>query len=107
MAANEDLLGKLHDMTATALMVAMEGTPILNEDGEEVGRMMPTAAVMQAAAKFLKDNNITCAPSEDNKMGELRDALDEKNKRREQRRATRAELAEASKEAGFLHGLPN
>lgn len=105
MAANEDILGKLHDMTATALMALLDGTPILNEEGVEVGRMMPTAAVIQAAAKFLKDNNITCAPSEDNKMGELRDALDEKNKRREQRRASRAELAEASQEAGFLRGL--
>lgn len=105
MAANEDILGQLHDMTATALMELLKGTDITNEDGEVVGTIKPTAAVIQAAAKFLKDNNITCAPSEDNKMGELKDALDKKNQRREQRRASRAELAEASQEAGFLRGL--
>jgi len=105
MAANEDVLGLLHDMTATALMDLLKGTDITDEEGNVIGTMKPTAAVIQAAAKFLKDNNITCAPSDDNKMGELRDALDEKNKRREQRRASRAELNEATKEAGFLKGL--
>jgi len=34
-----------------------------------------TASDVANALKMLKDNNITCAPSEDNKIGELNAAL--------------------------------
>lgn len=107
MAANEDLLGLIHDATAHAILSKLKGTEITDEDGNVTGTIPPTAADIQAAAKFLKDNNITCAPSDDNKMGELRDALDKKNERRENRKLRRAELNEATAEAGFLHGMPN
>lgn len=105
MAANEDLLGLIHDATAMALLAKLKGTEITDEDGNVTGTIPPSAADIQAAAKFLKDNNITCAPSSDNKMGELTDALAEKNKRRESRRASRAELTEATQESTFLRGL--
>lgn len=106
MAANEDFLGLLHDATAKALMAKLKGTEVLDPDTGEVAHViLPTAADIQAAAKFLKDNNITCAPSDDNKLGELRDALADRNKRRETRRATRQELSEASREASFIKGL--
>jgi len=105
VAANEDKLGTLHDQVADVLLDLLKGQELTDEEGKVIGTIKPTAATVQAAAKFLKDNNITCAPSDDNKMGELRDALAEKNQRREQRRATRAELAEAKESAGFLHGM--
>lgn len=105
MAANEDKLGKLHDFVAEALIKKVQGAPITDEEGNVVGTMEPTAADLQAAAKFLKDNNITCAPSDDNRMGELEAALAERNKRRLNRRAQRQELNEAQHEAGFLRGL--
>lgn len=102
MAANEDFLGLLHDATAQALMNKLKGTPILDENGDETGEVIPpSAADIQAAAKFLKDNNITCAPSQDNKMGELEARLAEKSARRRANRPTGFDLADAEAEAGF------
>lgn len=105
MAANETKLGQLHDLVADALIQKVKGSVILDEEGVEVGKMEPTAADLQAAAKFLKDNQITCAPSDDNKMGELAAAVAEKNQRRANRRATRQDLDGAIQDASFLKGL--
>lgn len=105
MAANETKLGQLHDLVADALIQKVKGSVILDEDGQEVGKMEPTAADLQAAAKFLKDNQITCAPSDDNRMGELDKALAERNARRVNRRASRQELDGATQDASFLKGL--
>lgn len=68
MAATEDKLGTLHDALAEVLTNAVkaEGTP---------------AAVLAVAAKFLKDNNITCSPSGDNALGDLEAALRAKRER--------------------------
>ena len=74
MAANEDFLGLLHDATAQALMNKLKGTPILDEDGNETGEVIPpSAADIQAAAKFLKDNNITCDPTDVGDIEALRE----------------------------------
>lgn len=76
MAANEDLLGKLHSAVANVLLEAMKGQTLpgySDEDGNEVEAQVlpPSASVMTVAAKFLKDNNITCEPSDDNELGAL------------------------------------
>lgn len=105
MAANETKLGQLHDLVADALIQKVKGSVILDEDGQEVGKMEPTAADLQAAAKFLKDNQITCAPSDDNRMGELQDLVAQKNARRANRRASRQELEDAAATPGFLSNL--
>ena len=79
MAATEDKLGSLHDTLADVLSKAIsaEGAP---------------AAVMAVAAKFLKDNNITCTPAGDNALGELEAALREKRNRARITAQDRAEL---------------
>jgi len=79
MAATEDKLGALHDALATILTqkVQEEDTP---------------AAILAVAAKFLKDNNITCSPAGDNALGELEAALREKRNRARITAQDRAEL---------------
>ena len=106
MAANEDELGSLHSLTTKVLMLKLAGTPILDEDGKPTGEIIPpSAADIQAATKFLKDNNITCAPSENNEIGALEASLKERQRRRNSR-LTPQELADAKEAAGFsLTGL--
>lgn len=106
MAANEDILGILHELTAKALMAKLSGTAILDEDGQPTGEVLPcSAADIQAAAKFLKDNNITCAPSADNSLGELQSRLEDKQKRRASR-LTPQDIEDAKEQAAFtLRGL--
>jgi len=113
-AASESKLGELHNKVAEVLIEAMEGDTLPgytdDETGEEVPprKLPPSAALIQAATKFLKDNNISCAPSEDNKLGELEQAMRERQKAREARRqASKADFAAAEQDAGFLTGLPN
>lgn len=110
MAADERVLGDLHTAVARALAEAMKGQEIpgyLDEEtGEETtgGMIPPSAAIIQAATKFLKDNNITCQPSKDNALGELEQImLDRKNKRL----ASRDDLRAATEQTSFLTGLPN
>lgn len=62
MAATEKLLGLLHDAVAQDLLARITG-------GEA------TAADLNAAIKFLKDNNIEALPTEDNSLGKLAEAL--------------------------------
>lgn len=113
MAANETALGALHVKVTEALSEALNGDvipgyKIENEATGEIEevpdrKLPPSAAIIQAATKFLKDNNITCAPSEDNAMGDLVNKLKEKQKARISRR----EIADAKSDMGFLNGLPN
>ncbi len=105
MAASEDKLGALHEAVTRALIEGVTPTVIPGVEGEADVVLPPSAAMLAAAAKFLKDNSISCAPSEDNEMGELQRRLEEKNDRRTARKAERAELLEAGREAGFLRGL--
>lgn len=77
MAASEKVLSNLHKKLTEVLIDALKGTEtesyIDPDTGDEIaGTVIPaSAAVMTVAAKFLKDNGITCAPAEDNEMGEL------------------------------------
>lgn len=74
MAANEALMGALHDALARDLMQKItEGTA--------------TAAEMSVARGLLKDSNITCAPAAGNAVSELQAALDAKRAARAERRA--------------------
>lgn len=63
-AATEAALGSLHETLATVLTDALKA-----EGGAP-------AAVLAVAAKFLKDNDITCSVDESNKMGELKRELE-------------------------------
>jgi hypothetical protein len=111
MAADETKLGQLHEKVATVLTDLLDGQPITEEgeDGEVkvVGVIAPSAAIITAAIQLLKNNNITCAPSENNALGELQAKMQERAKAREARKATTTDLAQATKDMGFLTGLPN
>jgi hypothetical protein len=84
MAADERTLGGLHEKVTEALNQALDGDVIpgyteVNEATGEVTqvpdrKLPPSAAIIAAATKFLKDNNITCAPSEDNAVASSRTA---------------------------------
>lgn len=66
--ATEAALNGLHEALATMLTTAIKGNDC-------------PAAVLAVARGFLKDNEITCVPDENNKMGELEKALAEKSGR--------------------------
>jgi hypothetical protein len=107
MAATEKKLGALHEAVTDALIELVKGIEIddFDDNGEPTGekrRLPPSAAVIQAASKFLKDNEITCVADEDNKLGELKQGVEARAARREQRRK---EMEDAAREAGFLGGL--
>ncbi len=110
MAADETALGGLHEVVAQVLVSVMKGRVVPGYTDEETGEVFPdtvippSAAEIQAATKFLKDNNITCAPSKDNSLGELEQIMKDRQKKRA---ASRADLRDATEQAGFLNGLPN
>lgn len=75
MAASEGKLGALHEKVADVLLTALDGEllPGYGEGDEAVPDKVipPSAAIIAAATKFLKDNEITCTPAENNALGEL------------------------------------
>ena len=103
MAADERALGELHNQVAIALGEALKGIKLPEqEDADGVIQpavfLPPSAAIIQAAAKFLKDNQITCAPAADNSLGELEKIMADRNKRK----ADRADLAAAREATDFI-----
>lgn len=95
MAANEALMGALHDALARDLMQKIQ-------DG------VATAAEMSVARGLLKDSNITCAPAADNALGELEAQLAAKKARREARTtgsATPINFEQAVDNMDFLTGM--
>ena len=75
MAASESKLGALHEKVADVLLTALDGEllPGYGEGDDAVPDKVipPSAAIIAAATKFLKDNEITCTPAENNALGEL------------------------------------
>ena len=87
MAANEGSMGKLHDLLALQLIAKIESAEA-------------SASELAVAAKFLKDNNITCMPTEDNAIGELEEKL--KQRRNKRTSLTQADLEAAMAQTEFL-----
>lgn len=87
MAASETALGRLHAKLAEVMSEALDGDELpgyLDPDtGKEVPgvKQLPSASVMTVVAKFLKDNEITCAPSEDNAVSDLMNKLADKQRK--------------------------
>jgi hypothetical protein len=112
MAANEGALGDLHNKVAEVLIDALDGQTIpeiTDEEGTVIQpetRMPVSAAHITAAIQFLKNNNITCAPSEDNAMGRLTDKMKERQARREARTkgANVVDFDAARESATFIGG---
>lgn len=112
MAASEDILSILHKLQAEKLTeILKQGYMVVgtttDEEGVESEITTPlTPAFFQAVSKFLKDNDITCAPTEGSDMAELQRAQQERLNARRSRRERR-ETREAIVEAGGspLEGL--
>lgn len=102
MAASEGKLASLHDAVADALIDGVKGSKIPGDEGELVS-LPPSPALLQAAIKFLKDNDVTCTPSEDNKLGNLQEQL----RKRRAEGAMPKELADALDEIGHSNMRPN
>lgn len=73
MAATDKVLGDLHEAVARALIRAIES----RVDGDGIP-IYPSAAELGAAITFLKNNNVTCVPTDDNALGELQKKLEQK-----------------------------
>ena len=83
-AATEEDLGGLHAGVCRALTeVVTEGVPIVDKDGEVVGKAPAPAAYLGAAIAFLKNNNITASPSKNKDLAALKEALGKKRQRKE------------------------
>lgn len=106
MAADESALGKLHLALAKVLAEALVGQTTegyIDPDTEEFveGTVIPpSAAIMTVAAKFLKDNSVTCEPSKDNDLGRLQDIMTERQ--RKLRGLDKTDLAGIQADAGFM-----
>lgn len=88
MAANEGVLGELHELIARNLAARIES-------GEA------TASDLAVAVKFLKDNNITCIPAGDNALGELEEKL--KTRKSKRTALTQADVDAAMQASGLLN----
>lgn len=86
-AASEELLGKLHQKVASAMIRAVEyvekGQDAYDELGEPAEAIRPelSPAMLSAMTKFLADNSITANPVEDEKTSQLGELLRKKRMR--------------------------
>lgn len=93
--ATENELGELHSRLARAMKQALEASDeavrlLENIDPEEVPAEVlvfikkhaaANPSLLTAIAKFLKDNDITCAPSDSEELSELEETLSKKRRR--------------------------
>lgn len=107
MAATEKVLGALHEKVAEVLSLALDGEELPGYEDPETGEVVPpkrlaaSAAIIAAATKFLKDNDITCTPSENNALGTLEAQMEARRLKRE---AARVDFDEAREAANFKFG---
>lgn len=84
-------LQELHAMVARSLTKRIEQD---TEDG------LPTdAATIQAAIKFLKDNNVTADPADSDNLSELREKLAAQSRLRKANMSNVISMAQQAKEA--------
>ena len=84
-SAPEDKLGALHAKVADVMLKALDAIELANEkapeqddDGNSLPPMEPSAALLGAITKFLKDNNITCNTEDSQTMTGLQQRLKDK-----------------------------
>lgn len=93
--ATDKILGELHGKLAKSMINALNTSTAASELLEEYRDELPGAvvhflsnlessnpALLTAVSKFLKDNDITCAIEDDNKMTELEELLKNKQRKR-------------------------
>lgn len=106
MAATEQRLGELHAKVAEVLSDALDGEELPAWTDPETGdvqpakRLAPSAAIIAAATKFLKDNEITCDVSKNDALN----SLEEKMAKRRAMRPTAIDFADAEQKANFNFG---
>jgi len=87
MAANQDKLGELHALLAEIMIGELRWY-------KEQDPPIPVPASDKAAvAKFLKDNNVTCDPVDDDAIAELREEFLRESEKRRSKAAEAAGLA--------------
>lgn len=108
MSATEKRLGELHEKVAEVLIDALDGEELpgyTDPETEEVvpaKRLAPSAAIIAAATKFLKDNEITCVVSDSNALGALEARMAERRAKRAS--ATKVDFDEAKEASTFRFG---
>ena len=81
MAANAGKLGELHEKVAEALTEQVVGYVETDEKGIE-RTVRPSPALLGAAIAFLKNNNITADPEQNEALRELSSKLADRRKRK-------------------------
>lgn len=90
MSASAEALGGLHSLLAKAL-------------ADRVTSPKAPAADLAVAARFLKDNGITCTPAADNALGELEKQLEAKRKRAKLSDQDKADIARVADVTHLMH----
>lgn len=70
-SADADKLGSLHNLMAEQFRKLLAGE-LKDSEGATI---YATAAELSVIRAFLKDNNVTCAPSKTNALGKLQEQL--------------------------------
>ena len=73
--ATESKMNDLHGLLCE-ILIKQVGETVIDEDGTEICIVSP--AILSIAAKFLKDNEITCDVRNDNNMNNLQKLLSKK-----------------------------
>lgn len=72
MAGSLEKLGRLHELITDSFIARIE---------DDMNENLPTdAATLAAAAKFLKDNDVSADPAEQGKLDDLRQAMINRSK---------------------------
>lgn len=80
MAGSLEKLGKLHELITDSFIARIE---------DDMSENLPTdAATLAAAAKFLKDNDVSADPAETGKLDVLRKQMIERSKENKASQAT-------------------
>jgi hypothetical protein len=83
--ASDSTLAALHE--AISIVLAAQVKEVMVEVDEETGKetetYSATPALLTVAARFLKDNNITCTIEDSKGLSELTDELAQRKKRRD------------------------
>ena len=105
MAATEGKLGQLHARIADVFIELMDGEELPGYEDPETGevieakRIPPSAAILAAATKFLKDNDITADRDKSDALGDLEAKM---AARRANRQAKVVDLDAAREQAQFM-----
>jgi len=81
MAATDKALGELHRKLTEVINEALDGTTVEGWEDPETGEVVeaqkipPSASVLTVAAKFLKDNEITCDVEQSDGLNAMKEKL--------------------------------